>query len=568
MNEQEELAKYVSRLATDVNFFCDELWVAIGLPPLADHQKQILDWLQHGPKRRGVKAFRGAAKTFLTLGYAAWRLFNDPDERVLILSKSERHAKDSLHMLRKWIGSVPWLQHMTPDARDGQRDSAIKFDIKGSAHDRTASVTAMGCQSQVTGCRASIVICDDPESPVNTLTQELRHRLREDLKELDNVLIPGGDVIYLGTPHQPRGESVYDKLAEGGYKFYSWPARFPEDDERSGDLAPGVIQAIDNDPSIKGASVWPSRFNDDELLAREASEGRSHWMMQYMLKTDLGDGLQYPLRLRDFVCMPVGRDKAPLTVARGYTNDRGGSTRLQDIPCVGFADDGIFGPIMFDNDWQAYTGTKMWIDPSGRGKDSTGFAICSHLNGYLHIKDCGGLDGGFSLPTLETLCMRARDHRVNEIWIEANFGSDMLVSILQPVLRRFFIAPGVDQESPDGWGATLDSYRVSGQKELRIIKALEPPMNSGRLIIDPAVIANTELQAQITRLTRDRNSLAHDDEVESLAMVVKMWEEVLAVDPQANAERLRDRQQEDKIRQHYAAMGLATMGQPRWFNHS
>jgi hypothetical protein len=290
-------------------------------------------------------------------------------------------------------------------------------------------------------------------------------------------------------------------------------------------------------------------------------------MMQYMLKTDLGDGLQYPLKLRDFICMPVGRDKAPLTIARGYTNDRGGSTRLQEVPCVAFADDGIFAPIMFDKDWQKYTGTKMWVDPSGRGRDRTGVAVASHLNGFIHIKDVSGLEGGFSLATLESIALKARTHRVNEIIIEANFGSDMFASVLQPVLSRFYVKPGDDPDMPDGWGCSLDSYRVSGQKELRIIRALEPCLNSGRLVIDPAVIANTDLQAQLTRLTRDRNSLAHDDEVESLAMVVKMWEETIAVDPLANAERLKERALEEKIRSHYEAMGLQTASGPKWFSH-
>ena len=115
MNQEEKARELISRLANDFEFFLETLWTEIGLPPIAEHQRWIARFLQDGPRRRGIRAFRGASKTFVTLGYATWRLFRNPNERVLIISKSEKHSKDSLYMVRKWIGQVPWLQHMTPD---------------------------------------------------------------------------------------------------------------------------------------------------------------------------------------------------------------------------------------------------------------------------------------------------------------------------------------------------------------------------------------------------------------------------------------------------------------------
>ena len=120
-SEQIDLEKYVARLATDFPFFLEQLWAAVNLPPLAPHQKQIASWLEKGPRRRGVRAFRGAAKTWCTIGYCLWRLFKDPNQRILLVSKSEKHSKDSLYMARKWIGQVPFLQHMVPDRLEGQR---------------------------------------------------------------------------------------------------------------------------------------------------------------------------------------------------------------------------------------------------------------------------------------------------------------------------------------------------------------------------------------------------------------------------------------------------------------
>ena len=124
-SEQIDIEKYVALLASDFPFFLEQLWQAVNLPALAPHQKQIGAWLQHGPRRRGVRAFRGAAKTWCTIGYCLWRLFKDPNERILLVSKSEKHSKDSLYMARKWIGTVPFLQHMVPDRAEGQRDLSL-----------------------------------------------------------------------------------------------------------------------------------------------------------------------------------------------------------------------------------------------------------------------------------------------------------------------------------------------------------------------------------------------------------------------------------------------------------
>lgn len=561
---QEELEAYVEKLAGNFEFFARELWEVIEMPALADHQAQISDWLQHGPRRRGIRAFRGASKTWVTLAYCAWRLFLDHNCRILLVSKSEKHSKDSLFMLRRWIGQVPFLQHLVPDRRAGQRDSATKFDVGPADNDRTPSFTAASITGQITGTRANVIISDDAETSENTLTLEMRDRLREQVKEFENILIPGGDIIVLGTPHHQ--ESLYTKLAESGYVFKAWPAKYPTSEERIDDLYDTLRERLEDGSCQPGESTWPSRFTEEELREREASEGRSTFGMQYQMLTHLGDGLEYPLRLKDLIVMPVQRDEAPMTVAWGTTNDRGGSTRCEDIQSLGFGTDGFYAPIMYSSDWKKHTGCKMWIDPSGKGADKTAFAIVSHLNGYLWVKAVGGLEGGYSTATLQALAFHAREHRVREIYIEDQFGAGMMVELFRPVLARHFLPEGSEQ-APDGWGASIESMRVTGQKELRIITALEPIMNQHRLIVDHETAQNEELQRQMTRITRQRNCLRHDDELEALAMAVKMWEDVMAVDPQLSEARHAKDAIREAAEEQYRAMGLMLPRQNRWFQH-
>lgn len=562
-SEQAVLEAYIERLATEFEFFAEQLWEEIGMPELAQHQREIAGWLQYGPRRRGVRAFRGASKTWVTLAYCIWRLFKDPNDRIMVVSKSEKHARDSLYMVRKWIGQVEWLQHLAPDKRSGHRDSSTKFDVGPSEVDRTPSFVAASITGQIQGSRSNCIIADDCETPENTMTLEQRDRLRERVKEFDNILIPGGDIVFLGTPGHM--ESLYTKLAESGFSFKAWPVRLPTIAETIPDLADELTARLeDGEPA--GSPIWPERFNTEELTEREASEGRSTFGMQYMMLTHLGDGLQYPLVLRDIMVFPVQRDKAPLTIAWGTTNDRGGSTRCEDIPSLGFGTDGYYSPIMYDNDWSTYSGTKMWIDPSGRGTDLTGYAIVSHLNGTLFVKAVGGFEGGYSAEALEGLAYQARLHGAREIFVEDNFGQGMFRQLFEPVLQRHFVERGSD-EYPDGWGATIDGVRAVGQKEVRIITSLEPVMNQKRLVMHPDVAKDEGLQRQLTRITRERNCLRHDDLIESLAMCVKQWEESLNSDPERGASRKRQEWIDEKVKKHYAAMGLETTDGDRWFKH-
>ena len=135
--------------------------------------------------------------------YVLWKLFNNPDEKVLIVSASLSRAEAMSAWLLKTIGDVPWLRHMLPDSHDG-RYSRIAFDVGTCKHiEQSPSVRAAGIVGQITGSRASTILCDDPETPTTALTQVQREKLRNILNEFEAILKPGEEpeIVYLGTPH-------------------------------------------------------------------------------------------------------------------------------------------------------------------------------------------------------------------------------------------------------------------------------------------------------------------------------------------------------------------------------
>ena len=112
----------------------------------------------------------------------------------------------------------------------------------------------------------------------------------------------------------------------------------------------------------------------------------------------------------------------------------------------------------------SYTGSVLAIDPSGRGKDETAYAVVKMLNGILYVIDFGGITGGYSSETLQALSVIARKYLVNQVLIESNFGDGMFMELLKPTLTKIY-------------PCTIEEVRHSIQKEKRIIDTLEPVMN-------------------------------------------------------------------------------------------
>ena len=60
----------------------------------------------------------------------------------------------------------------------------------------------------------------------NSLTQSMRDKLTDNVKEFEAVLSPNGKIIFLGTPQSDM--SVYNDLSTRGYETRIWTARNPE----------------------------------------------------------------------------------------------------------------------------------------------------------------------------------------------------------------------------------------------------------------------------------------------------------------------------------------------------
>ena len=513
--------------------------------------------MQRGDRRAIIEGFRGVGKSWICSAYVVHQLLLNPRKNILVVSASKTRADDFSTFTLRLIHELPILAHLRPT--DKQRFSKISFDVGPAPASHAPSVKSLGVTSQLTGSRADIIVADDIEVVGNSATQGMRDKLGEQVKEFDAIIKPDADsrVLFLGTPQCE--DTIYNKLTERGYRKQIWPAKYVTTKVNQSTYD-GTVSPICVDDERAGDSTEPLRFSDIDLAEREASYGRTGFSMQFMLDTRLSDLDRYPLKTSDLIVMSIDPEMAPekLVWARDPKLEWDSS-----VPNVGLSGDRFYRPLETIGDYIPYTGSVMSIDPSGRGRDETAFSVVKMLNGYLFVTDGGGLQGGYDDTTMKALAMKAKQHKVNAIVVESNFGDGMFVELFKPVLTK--VHP-----------CTIEEVRHNIQKERRIIDTLEPVMNQHRLVVDPKVIQDDyesaqrypndsqlkyQLIYQLSRLTRHRGAITHDDRLDALSMAVAYWTEQMAQDVD---KRIVDRK-EDLLKEELERfLGNFNTNNPKW----
>jgi len=515
-------------LRGDFKLFLQALWTQLDLPNPTRAQYAIADYLQHGPKRLQIQAFRGVGKSWITGAFVLWTLFNNSERKIMIISASKERADNMSIFLQKLIIETPWLSHMRPKS-DDSRWSRVSFDINCAPH-QAPSVKSVGITGQLTGSRADLMILDDIEVPGNSMTELMREKLLQLCTEAESILTPNEDsrIMYLGTPQTTF--TVYKRLAERSYKPFIWPARYPRKTTNyEGLLAPQLVEDLE-----KGAEKWDvtdDRFDNEDLIEREASMGRSNFMLQFMLDTSLSDADKFPLKCADLIVTAVNPKSAPESVI--WCSDP--QNVIKDLPTVGLPGDYFYSPMQLQGEWDSYTETICSVDPSGRGSDETTAAYLSQRNGILYLHEMRAYRDGYSDKTLLDILKGCKKYEVSKLVIETNFGDGIVSELFRKHLQQ------TNQR------IDVEEVRATVRKEDRIIDSLEPILNQHRLIINRSVIewdfrSNPDeapekrlmymLFYQMSRMCREKGAVKHDDRIDCLAQGVQYFTDAMGISAQ------------------------------------
>ncbi len=513
-----------TKIREDFRVFLSLVWAELDLPKPTRAQLCIAEYLQHGPKRLQISAFRGVGKSWITAAFVLWVLFNDPDKKIMVISASKERADNFSIFCQKLILDIDWLSHLGPQDSD-QRWSRISFDVGPAKPHQAPSVKSVGITGQMTGSRAHLMIFDDVEVPANSATAMQREKLLQLVTEAESILTPDDDsrILFLGTPQSTF--TVYRKLAERSYRPFVWPSRYPKDIANyEGLLAPQLVDDIE-----KGVEVWTptdKRFSDLDLMEREAAMGRSNFMLQFMLDTSLSDAEKFPLKFEDLIVTAVGNE-----CAERYAWSSDPRYMIKSLNPVGLPGDRFYAPMFIDEGMCDFAETIVSVDPSGRGSDETVAMVLSQANGYVFVRDFIASRDGYSDETLSAIVRLGKRYGASRLLIESNFGDGMICELINRHVMQQQAA------------MVTEEVRATVRKEERIIETLEPVMNQHKLIIDPKVwekdyASNPDappekrleymLGYQMSRMCRDKGAVKHDDRIDAMAQGVQWFIDSLA----------------------------------------
>lgn len=275
---------------------------------------RICDWMERKGRIAVLRVFRGGAKSTIAAAYEAWRLYEDQSIRFLVQAADDATARKMSRDCKAVLNMHPLTKGLLHAGAGGDT-----FWIKGNSDARNASMNAQGVLSNVVSSRADEVVFDDVEVPRNIGTEDARRQLRERIAEATFILTPHGSKLYIGTPH--THDSIYDEIAAEGASTLTIPlfahnTRAESDTPRKSvacDWADRLLgdeiyvfvgqTLIDEDEyeitpegiefhkpqsglvDIYGECAWPERFTRDDIaLRRKESRGLNRWDSQYMLR--------------------------------------------------------------------------------------------------------------------------------------------------------------------------------------------------------------------------------------------------------------------------------------------
>ncbi|MDB5372271.1 MAG: hypothetical protein JWP04_913 [Belnapia sp.] len=246
------------------------IWNATQNQGVPAPHRRIARWLQArwdaGDHRLLLMAFRGCGKSTLVGLFCAWRLLRAPETRILVLAADQPLAVKMVAQVRRILERHPLCRPLLPGHGGGQGDSWAmdRFTVARDAVLRDPSMLAQGLGGNITGARADLIICDDVEVAGNCDTIAKREELRTRLAECEFILVPGGSILFVGTPH----------CADTLYLPATDPAAFLRGYRR---LVLPLLNAA-------GRSAWPDRFTPAAIEALRSRVGPLHFTRQMLLQ--------------------------------------------------------------------------------------------------------------------------------------------------------------------------------------------------------------------------------------------------------------------------------------------
>lgn len=465
---------------------------------------QAVHWLEHRRNLAVLRCFRGFGKSTLLAIYNAWRYYQDANYRILHQGDQDKTAYKTSRDTRAVLQRHP----LTRDTFAGLRGEAAFWWVPGAQDERNPSMQAAGITSNITSSRCDEAQNDDVEVPRNIQNPEARDKMRYRLGEQTHCMVPGARQLFIGTPH--THDSLYDEQEQMGadcltIKMFSQEFRIEDcrglrydvgfDPEmvfsgvgkhtrvlkRGVDYTiAGTVLQFKTAPGgmvdCYAGSAWPERFTLDEMASRrQKCKTINEWDSQYQLRSrPLHQVRLDPAKIKAYAVEPVIR------VANGELGMWLGRVRIVGASCKW---DPASGKLKSDASAVAVilqddSGTRYWHR-----------ALRLHGEVAEFDKDGKVITGGQVMQ----LCDLVAELKLGRIVVETNGIGTFAPAVLKAALKQRKLVCGVTDK------------HETGNKNRRILEAIEPPLTSGKLWAHTSV-TNGEAMRQM----RDWNPAVAD----------------------------------------------------------
>ena len=255
-----------------------------------------IEWgdLVHHHNKLCIEAARDHGKSYyFSNAYAIWQLYRYSPPKVqqfsrrpsksnsnrgFLFSFSLQQAVDLIEILKGTIESTDILRErlMPTSVKDGAWASTNIVCKNG------ARLTGKGFGSSVRGAHPYWIIVDDGLKD-NVIYSQLQRQKSIDYfhSVIMNMLVPGGQIIVVGTPF--HANDLYGDLkSKKGWFVTEYPAIFPD-----------------------GRILWPQRWNFKDLMDKKNTQGNIIFSRENLCRPIVSDSSIFPLDIlkRSFVRM-------------------------------------------------------------------------------------------------------------------------------------------------------------------------------------------------------------------------------------------------------------------------
>ena len=434
-------------------------------------------WFEHRGELGLLRCFRGFGKSTILAVGNVWRLYTDPEYRILLQSCDDSNAIKVSRETQYVLRNHPLTGGMLPK----NQGTVEQWWVNGATDMSNASMRASGILSNVTGGRANECQNDDIEVPKNIQTIESREKLRYRLGEQTHILIPEGKQLFIGTPH--THDSLYDELEEMGadcltIKLFEYEYRIENANkikytipfrpvyifsgigkysrllEENEDYILSGNEVTFYDPvntlvDFYSESSWPERFSRSELSKRRRKTRTvNEWDSQYQLHSKPVEEVRLnPDNLIYFDVDPeIKTANGEVTMWLGFAQIIGASAYWDCSLGKINSDASAFTVVLTD-----HKGNLYWFISEG-------------LTGELvEYSDDDQLVGGQIKRIVEIVTK----WQIPSVTVETNGPG----GFVPPILRRAL----------KGTGCAVKEEYATQNKNKRILDGIEPPLSSGFL---------------------------------------------------------------------------------------